>query len=320
MMSKATHEAIDGRLIEFRAEDRAVLNGFLVGHRKSDKCMIYVHGMTGNFYGGTLQFSIAESIRKEGFSVFSINTRGHDAVSVIRRGRGRKADRFVAGTQMERFEDSALDIDAAIRKLKELGFRKFVLAGHSTGCQKVTYYQYKKRNRSVIGLLLLAPADDYAIYRTDLGRRFGRTVMFAKKLVRQGKGKEPTKLLPWHFSPRRFLSAADLRNVEGRIFDYDGALREFSSITTPICAVFGKKEEYAAKPVLEYLKILRKKTKSVDFVGVLVDGAGHSFRRHNEVVSDFALRWIRTLSGKKIKMHEIVELHSKFPLALLGYS
>ncbi len=319
-MSKTNGGIIEGRLVEFVAKDKSVLNGFLMGPQNSRTCMIYVHGMTGNFYGGTLQFSIADSIAREGVSLFSINTRGHDLVSMIRKRKSRTDDRFMGGTDLERFEDSFLDIDAAIKKLKELGFREFILAGHSTGCQKVTYYQYKKMGRNVIGLLLLAPVDDYNFHKRELGRKFNDTVKMSKKLVKEGKGNDPTKTIPSHFSPRRFLSIADLKNVEARIFNYDGPLSEFSRINSHICAVFGKKEEYAAKPVLEYLKILRKKTNSIDFTGVVVDGAGHSFRKHNEIVSDFVVRWIRSMGRKKIPMHEIIELNRRFPLASLGYS
>jgi pimeloyl-ACP methyl ester carboxylesterase len=311
---------IKGRLIHFVAKDRSVLNGFLVGPRRSRRCMVYVHGMTGNFYGGTLQFRIAESIGRAGFSLFSINTRGHDAVSVIRKQKGRKIDRFMAGTDLERFEDSVLDIDAAVKKLWELGFRQFILAGHSTGCQKVTYYQYKKMSRKIMGILLLAPADDYAIQRKELGKRFDSAVKLCRKLIREGKGNEPSRLVPSHYSPRRFLSVADLKNVEARLFDYGGPLREFSRITAPVCAVFGRKEEYATMPVVQYLRILRKKTGAEGFVGAVVDGAGHSFRNHNEILADFVLRWVRSLDDKKKPMREIVELHPKFPLALLGYS
>ena len=72
---------IEGRLIEFKAKDGSILNGFLTGPTKSKKCVIYVHGMTGNFYGSNLQFHIAKEISSSGYSLFSINTRGQDAWS-----------------------------------------------------------------------------------------------------------------------------------------------------------------------------------------------------------------------------------------------
>lgn len=311
---------IEGRLIEFLTKDKTVLNGFLLGSEKWRTCMIYVHGMTGNFYGGSLQFSIAERIGRRGISLFSMNTRGHDAVSVIRKRKGREIERSVGGTDVERFEDSASDIEAAIIKLKSLGFEEFILAGHSTGCQKVTYYQSGRMDKSVKGILLLAPADDRAIQKKGLGRKFDSTVRRAKTLIRQGRGDDPTGQMPWHFSPKRFLSLVDTKNVEARLFDYDGPMDEFSRINTQICAVFGSKEEYASKPVTKYLKILREKTGSGHFVGVVVDNARHSFRGYEEVVADFVVMWLNSRGKAKVPTHEIIELNSKFPLALLGYS
>ncbi len=313
-------DIVQGRLVEFLTDDKVVLNGFLVGRRRSRRCVVYVHGMTGNFYGGKTQFAIAKRIDRLGYSVFSINTRGHDAVSVIKVRKGRKLDRLMAGTDLERFEDSHLDIGGAISRLRKLGFREFVLAGHSTGCQKVTYYQYKTRDRGVKGLLLLAPADDNAIYRKEQGKRFEKVFRLAKEYVRQGKGNEPSKEVPSHYSPRRFLSLVDPKNVESRIFDYEGGMREFSKIKVPICAVFGSKEEYATKPVAQYLNILRNRTSSEDYVGAIIDGANHSFRNHNDVTSDFVAMWLSGLGKKKIPTHEILEINRKFPLASLGYS
>ncbi len=310
---------IEGKLIEFKAKDGSTLNGFLTGPTKSKKCIIYVHGMTGNFYGSNLQFHIAKEISSSGYSLFAINTRGHDAVAVIKRIKGSSRDRFVAGTDLEKFEDSLLDIDAAIMAMKNLKFSEIILAGHSTGCQKVAYYQYKKKSKEVKGIILLAPADDYAIQKKVLGKRFDQTVAFSRKMAKDGRGNEPNPKIPSHFSPNRFLSLTDPRRPESRIFNYDGDLKEFSNINIPICAVFGNKEEYAVKPVLQYLKILKSKTSSMSFTGVIVDGAGHSFRRQETMLSVFIKIWLENKS-KKIQTYEILELNKKFPLTMLGYS
>lgn len=313
-------DAIKGRLVDFITKDRLLLNGFLVGPERSKRCIVYVHGMTGNFYSQKLPFSIADKVSRLGYSVFSINTRGHDLISVFREGKGRRKRRLVAGTEIEKFEDSYLDIDAALKKLMEMGFNKFILAGHSTGCQKVTYYQYKKNNRRVIGLLLLAPADDYSVHKMELGRRFNAVIRICKALVKEGKGNDLDRRVPWYFSPRRFLSVGDLKRVEARIFYYDGRMREFSKIRTPICAVFGSKEEYAYKPVREYLEILREKNRSESFVAAQINGATHSLRGYEDVVSNFVLGWLSLKQARSIHIKEIVEVNSKFPLASFGYS
>lgn len=312
-------EIAEGKLIEFMTKDGSILNGFLVGPSRSRKCLIYVHGMTGNFYGSRLQFSIAREIGSAGYSLFSINTRGHDAVSVIKTVKGRVRGRFIAGTETEKFEDSVLDIDAAIASMRKLGFSEIILAGHSTGCQKIAYYQYKRESRCVKGIILLAPADDYAIHKKALGKNFEKTVAFSKLRSKRGLGNNPSPEIPSHFSPNRFLSFADPKKPESRIFNYEGKLNEFASISIPICAVFGSKEEYATKPVLQYLRILKAKTSSASYTGVVVDGTGHSFRNHEADLSGFIRMWL-IRKNKKIQTHEILELNKKFPLTTLGYS
>lgn len=303
---------VEGRLVKLQTRDKVWIEGFLVGGKRGSACMIYVHGMFGNFYRGSLPFSLARKFSGYGIPVFMLNTRGHDAVAVLKKGDG---ERLVAGTDLERFEDSVLDIDAAVAALRRMGFKRFVLAGHSTGCQKVAYYQYKKKRRDVIGILLLAPADDYAIHRKELGRGFAAKVRLANELAGRGHGETVTHLMPSHFSPRRFLSLADLKNPEARVFHYDGKMREFSSIKTPVCAVFGSMEEYACKPVAEYMEILKRKSGSKAFIGVVVDDADHSFSGEEDFLAAFASKWAQKLSSGKSLQIGILELNSRFPLA-----
>src|SRR5208282_5778835 len=91
-MSKTNNRMVNGRLIEFITKDKVLLQGLLLGPSRSKTCVVYIHGMTGNFYGGNLQFSMASDLERIGVSLFSINTRGHDAVSVMRKIKGRETE------------------------------------------------------------------------------------------------------------------------------------------------------------------------------------------------------------------------------------
>ena len=94
-----------GKLLSFVTKDGLILDGFLVGPKKSNTCVVYIHGMTGNFYGhGVLHLALANKLKKLGISLFAINTRGHDAVSIIRRKNKRGKDHLTAGTELEKFE------------------------------------------------------------------------------------------------------------------------------------------------------------------------------------------------------------------------
>jgi pimeloyl-ACP methyl ester carboxylesterase len=288
---------VEGKLIEFHTSDGFLLHGFLQMPRGAKTCVVYLHGMNGNFYRGRRVWEMAQKLNKNGVGFFTINTRGHDSLAKINARSSRKWG-IMGGTHVEEFKDCIYDISGAINALRKLRFERFILAGHSTGCQKVIYYQYKRADRSVIGLLLLAPADDYNGQKRDLGKKFAEAVRVSKALVRKRRGSETDNRIPDGFSAKRFLSVGDPRSAEARIFNYDGRLSEFSKIKEPICAVFGSREEHAVKPVKTYMKILGEKTHSKMFVPVIIKGAKHSFENHNaalaKVACDFASKVTKT--------------------------
>lgn len=280
-----------GELIEFPTPDGFLLHGFLIGGR-ARTCIISLHGMTSNFYSASRRnTAIAKKLEGKGISVFAINTRGHDLVSSLpykNPGRWGK----IVGTNYERFEDCVYDISGATKALEKMGFGRFVLLGSSTGCLKITYYQYKKSDRRVLGLILLAPGDDYNMNKKRLGKKFDPVVRLCKAMVKKGHGLKTDNEIPFGFGAKRFLSFADLKNIEARLFNYNGSLHEFSAIDVPICAVFGSRDDGAIKPVKTCLETLKAKTHSKFFTYKIIKGAKHSFRGHDEdiadVVSDFA--------------------------------
>jgi alpha-beta hydrolase superfamily lysophospholipase len=290
-----------GELIRFATRDGLLLDGFLIPTRKRDACVIHIHGMTGNFYGGNLQFAIASQLDKKGIALLTINTRGHDAISSAYRTQAKikksKAKRLSLGTNLERFEDCVLDIDGAIKELKKLGYKRFVLSGHSTGCQKIIYYQYKKKQPAVKGLMLLAPGDDYNAQKRDLGTHFDTIVSKCKWLIKAKEGGK-TEGMPRGFSARRFLSVSDLKNAEARLFDYDGPLKEVGSIKAPMLAIFGSRDETAIKPVKKYMETLKSKRAGKPFSFAIIRGAKHSFGKHEDDVAKIASKWAADRLGK----------------------
>lgn len=282
---------VHGGLATFLASDGLRLNGFLVGRPGSRGCIVYVHGMTGNFYSSLVSREIAKAVGREGISTFMINTRGHDIESGGHIVSGRDQKRVRIGTRVERFEDSIKDLEGALKYLRSIGYREFVLAGHSTGCQKILYYQFKKSDRSIKGLVFLAPDDDYNLNRKELGRRWAGLVRKAKSLSKARKGDVYVPGMP--FSPQRFLSVADLGRVESRLFDYDGRLSEFRKVRTPMYVVFGTRDEGAVKPVKKYIEILREANRSTCFDSLIIKGARHSFRKHEAEVVKGVSAWIK---------------------------
>ena len=116
-------------------------------------------------------------------------------------------------------------------------------------------------------------------------------------MVKQGKGNS-TEGIPSGFSARRFLSVADLKNVEARLFNYNGPLKEVSRINAPILAMFGSMDPSAPKPTRKYMEILKSRRGTNQFQYALIRGARHSFEKHGDDVARIASKWAAERLGK----------------------
>ncbi len=279
-------EFFNCRLIKFSASDKMKLDGILIGNNKKT-CLIYLHGMNGNFYKSSIPFELS---KQNNFSVFSINTRGHDLLSTIRTESGRKG--ILAGTGAEIFEDSVKDIKGAVNTIKNLGYDNIFLAGHSTGCQKITYYVYRTNDKRIDGVILFAPADDYSIKKLELGKEFNNFQKRIKQLSKKSTMSNKPIEKYGFFTPNRLKSAYSKNGKESMIYYYDGRLKEFSSIKIPILAVFGSKEEYKDRDVFEYMRILERKTISKNFTYKIIKDANHSFNNKENELLKYTNEWI----------------------------
>ena len=270
----------EGALVAFPAAGgRTVrmLDGFYrAAPKKNEQVLIFVHGMGSNFYRSALKKAFLEVAPARGLGILSFNNRG--------------AER---GTEDEKFSTCLPDLDAAAEFARRHGYRQMVFAGHSTGCQKIVFWQAKRQHPAVAGLVLLAPADDFAVSKRDLGKRFETKVAWAKKQVAAGRPDAPVSGLYERFTASRFLSVADVRHAEANVFRYAGALTQFRRVKCPVLAIFGEEEEFAEIPPAEMLAILRRKTKSRAFGDWLIPGTGHSFKESEAELALAVCDWAR---------------------------
>ena len=255
------------------------LDGFCAhGARRKRALLILVHGMGGNFFRSRFRKELLLRSRTSRFDALSFNNRG--------------ADRDAA---TEQFTACVADLDAAIRFGLTHGYKTFVLMGHSTGCQKIAYYQAVRQRKDVAALVLGSIGDDLAIGRRNLGRKHASWVKRAKALVARGKG---DTILPPEcqgFSAARFLSVADPRKIEARLFDFEGRLTDFQKITCPTLVVMGSREEFACIPVEQMIDILEAKSRAVRFASVIVPGGDHGFHGLEIPTARAVYRWLATL-------------------------
>jgi len=305
-------------LTKIKTKDNVILDGIaILTRRKSDTALIWIHGLGSNFSRGqTLMKELSEQCVKNCIAYFKFNTRGHDVVNrVAPEGKGSY------GAGFEKFEDCVLDIRAMIAKARRLGYKKIILAGHSTGANKSLHYLHKTQDRSVEGLMLLGPVSDIAAGRKKFGNAgLARGVALAKKLAK----KNPYALMPLSygiFSAQRFLSMFCQGTAEDTFPYLNPAAdwKELKSIRVPLCVIFGERGEYldpvrnkthgasAAAPAARRISngVDRPAQKLIDafranarwtksFSGVIIKGANHGFKKKEKQLADAIIRWIKS--------------------------
>jgi hypothetical protein len=286
-----------GELISFEAADKLELEGMLCAPTRSKTCLVHVHGMTDTFHGISAVDNLMHAAFKNEMSFFTFNNRGMGTITVFQRLKEHLTFRTL-GTSFENFKDCILDIDAALKMLRERGYRNFILSGHSTGCQKIAYYQYRGNARSVKGLILLGAADDYNWQIKMLGKKKHKeSLQIARRLVRVGKGRAlmPAEHEPSYFSAKRYFDLYSGSSVEAKLFNYEGKMREVSNIKVPILSIFGSKEEFAAMPPRKMLRISSQKFKHPYSKTALIKDADHCFCLKEEEVEAVVSKWLRNL-------------------------
>lgn len=284
-----------GEIVRFLAFDGIELQGFFVEGKKPSG-ILHIHGINGNFYENSFLDFIGNLAQKKGIKFLSMNTRGHDYVNELVKTSRHGFEIVNIGGALEIFEDCIQDIKAGIEFLKSKGCKKIILQGHSSGCQKIAYYQYKTNDRDVAGLVLSAPADDMTIVRNILGKDFEKVQKDIETAAKSGKyGKfmlQGTVGLPV-ISAGRLYSLSNSANIEARLFNFTGDMKEVASLSLPVLAVIGSKDIYLTMPAEKALKTLKSKMhKSSLCTTSVIEGSPHNFRGYEKQLVDTLIKWI----------------------------
>src|SRR5438552_1763691 len=196
----AKRAGIPVSLAHLETRDGVGLDGVIAeprGRRRA--ALVWVHGLGSVFYSGQpLIHEVSTRLNAAAVGYFKFNNRGHGPVA--------RAGRRLAGAAFERFGQSVEDIRAMVTFARARGYRRVILAGHSTGANKVLHYAARARDRRVSGIILLGPISDVAAEAKRVGaRELRRRVAAAEQIA----SRDPQGLVPrvWGFwSARRYIS------------------------------------------------------------------------------------------------------------------
>ncbi|MGH7368576.1 MAG: alpha/beta hydrolase [Candidatus Rokuibacteriota bacterium] len=279
-------------LVSVRTRDGVVLEGVVAEPRGGRRtALIWVHGLGSRFSSGQpLIRALAARLNAAGIGYLKLNNRGHGTVA--------RAGKRLAGAAFERFDESVHDIRAMIALATASGYRRVILAGHSTGANKALHYVARTRDRKVAGLILLGPIADVAGERKRIGgRELARRVAAAERIARR----DPEALVPRRFgflSAPRFISLYRPGEAED-VFPYYrpgarwAALRR---VRVPVAVIIGSRDGFLDRKAAEVIAAFeRHATGTPAFSGTVIPRAPHGFARHEDALARVIVRWIRTV-------------------------
>lgn len=274
------------QLIRMTSLDGIEMPGVLYEpEKRSNKIVIHVHGLCGNFYENRFIDTLAKICTDKGMAFLTFNNRGANFISELLKG-----NKFeIIGGCYEKFKDCLLDIEGAINFVKEKKYNDIILEGHSYGCNKIIYYYNRKnKNDNISKIILLAPCDmpretvkflsidEYKIAKEE-----------ATKLVGLG---EPNSLIDFSINSNGKISAGTyyndfLPNGENDFIRYiDGVYgksKELNNIDIPVLIIFGDIDECVLTQDINTVKCyLKNNIKDCNIQ--IIEGADHLYTNKYE--------------------------------------
>ena len=270
------------KLVRLNSADGLEMPGILfTPDAPTDKIMLHVHGINGNFYENRFIDHIAKAYADRGFAFLPFDNRG----------KGYGSDRFngndcvYTGAMFERFKDSLLDLDGAVSWAKEQGYKEIILHGHSYGCNKVLYYYAKRRDPAIKCIMILSPCDVPGFLKLMApADKYEKACSEAERLMAEG---QPDTLIEF---PCIFNSGKVSAGTFTADFTYDGEndflrYREgaetdnelLNSIDIPVFACFGTLDNLVVSQPQETVEgYLKHNIKNLELK--VIDGANHGFQ------------------------------------------
>jgi pimeloyl-ACP methyl ester carboxylesterase len=266
-------------LCTFRTSDNERLHGLLfTPAAASDLALLFIHGVAMNFYLPPL-VTFGQELAHCGRHCFVINTRGHDWIC-----RAGNLTEF-GGSAYEVLENCLHDLDAALDYLRERGYRRIVLVGHSLGAIKSLIYQGTRRRADVVGIVSCSAPRQFYSERAARQPGFRELIASAEMKIAEGKGEELLSVsvgaTPGIFTARTHV------NKYGR--DDRNDCRPYAErIGCPLLAIVGSEEPGFFHEYARELAALAGPNGSYQSI----QGANHFYNRHSTVIVELIQDWL----------------------------
>ena len=258
--------------------------------KEKDICVICIHGMCGTIIDNFFATVWGNILSQNNIGFIYEHNRGHSIENdiIMKDGSFKRC-----GCMYEIFEECIYDIDLAINKARELGYKRIILLGHSYGCNKVIYYYYKKQS-NILGMILASAPDMLGSHFSEQ-KDYKELLQEAKENIDNGK---PTQLLHKMVEGYMYMSSqtyynwyndnSNLNNIP--VISNPEHWEQFEKINTPILTFSGSKEN----DYYLHLDLLKSKALNCeDFEYTIIDNTGHTYKNKEKEIGNIILEWIK---------------------------
>ena len=147
-----------------------------------------------------------------------------------------------------------------------------------------------KKREDLIGAVLIAPPDDYKVFKKTLGSRYDDVIKKVRSVIESNMENKPSTEFLHCKSARRLLSISDPQNFEARAFSVKYGLKEFSQIKKDLLILIEGSDEYEKNPK-EFRRKLKEANQNADVE--IIKGAGHSFIGYEKTAARVISKWLK---------------------------
>lgn len=251
---------MNGELVNTLTSDGLSLHGLLLRSEMPRNphadLLIFVHGVGSNFYQSSLVKKTCDLFLRQGISLLTVNTRGHDFVF----SGGMSDSSSWMGSANELIQDCVADLEAWSNKAAKLGFQRVLIFGHSLGAIKAIYSQKNKRiqesgeknlDGTIKGIIAVSPSCLSCSYFLNSHRaeEFQKWLQWSSDQIEAGHSNRLTEV---SFPFRLIMSPRTYYDKYGPEEKYN-ILNLLSEIELPLHLVFGELEVASNNPAFEKL-------------------------------------------------------------------
>ena len=297
------------KLYNFNAPDGFLINAVLVsGEFKNTKelynspIVLIVHGVLGHFLARGTPRLLPNALVERGISSLSINTRLAFTGQI-----------FGGGI----FDDSVLDIDAAVDALTEEGFKKIYVLGWSLGANITVYYAVRGAHKNVKGIILEGCSSSLPLSHKRRLDKWGSIPSYehiyeiAKKVLKPdpsetkndrifvvyrawGSSFNPSDCEMFSYRTWWYMRSPEAQNAKTNEI--------IAGVKVPVLFIHGEQDDVvAADEVNELLGILKKAGNGKAELR-FIPGAKHDCMENPSFTVDTVVEWIiKSAGGRKKK-------------------